>query len=172
MPQPSAWLLSRSSVISNASAINDATMPNDEARNCSRILCRSRCSTCKIEPSLMPNTGSTHGIRLRIRPPASAISTACHSEKLAATGEASGPSIGSFTCCATPPSPITNVRVLPRRSGALSPQPSLTGTRANIRVPSLLTFGLPRSASSSVSKNSSGCCQPAARSALICSSPF
>lgn len=68
----------------------------------------------------MPRTGNTQGIRLRIKPPSSAISTTCHngSEAFSITGASP---IARRLSWATPLSASTSVTDLPRKSGAPSP---------------------------------------------------
>lgn len=68
----------------------------------------------------MPRTGNTQGIRFRIKPPSSAISTTCHngSEAFSITGASP---IARRLSWATPLSASTSVTDLPRKSGAPSP---------------------------------------------------
>lgn len=68
----------------------------------------------------MPRTGNTQGIRLRIKPPSSAISTTCHSGSEAFSTTGASP-IARRLSWATPLSASTRVTDLPRRSGAPSP---------------------------------------------------
>lgn len=77
----------------------------------------------------MPRTGNTQGIRLRIKPPSSAMSTTCHSGSEAFSTTGASP-IARRLSWATPLSASTSVTDLPRRSGAPSPQLSCTGTVA------------------------------------------
>ena len=73
--------------------------------------------------------------------------------------------------CAWPLSASTSDKVLPRRSGAASPQLSVTGMVAVSVSPRLVKLGLPKSTSSMLSINSDGCRQPASRTAVTVSFP-
>ena len=52
-------------------------MPNVYTQPCARTVLRSSREDCSSDKPLMNSTGNTHGIRLRMTPPAKASSTAC-----------------------------------------------------------------------------------------------
>ncbi|SLO07740.1 Uncharacterised protein [Klebsiella quasivariicola] len=117
----------------------------------------------------MASTGSTHGMTLRISPPASAISS---TQPNASPGAALPAAMAIWLSCAWPLSASTSDSVLPLRSGAASPQLSVTGTVAVNVSPRLVKLGVPKSISSMLSINSAGCCQPASRRAVTVSLPL
>ncbi len=117
----------------------------------------------------MASTGSTQGITLRISPPANAISS---TQPNVSSGAALPALMAIWLSCAWPLSASTSDKVLPRRSGAASPQLSVTGMVAVSVSPRLVKLGLPKSTSSMLSINSPGCCQPASRRAVTVSLPL
>ena len=143
-------------------------MPQTEARNCRRTVARSRVPVCTSEPSFMASTGRTQGITLRISPPARAISNTHH--KAGACAGRPSLTIDALSC-ARPLSARTSDRRLPLRSGAASPQLSVTGICATSVSPVSEKVGLPKSTFSTLSINSDGCCQPASRTAVTVSFP-
>ncbi|CNU76937.1 Uncharacterised protein [Salmonella enterica subsp. enterica serovar Bovismorbificans] len=101
----------------------------------------------------MPRTGSTQGIKLRISPPISAIITTCQKGSAALSGVCAG--AAPMVCVlswAIAPSANTRVSDLLRKSGAFSPQLSVTGTVACNLSPSTRRRGFAKSTSSMVSR--------------------
>ncbi len=112
----------RSRVIINASARKDATMPQT-GPELPAYGCAFARPVCTSEPSFMASTGRTQGITLRISPPVRAISNTHHKAGACAETFANDRrALLRQTAVGR-----TSDRRLPLRSGAASPQLSVTG---------------------------------------------
>ena len=72
VPQPMRWPADLSPIRVTASSISENTTPAAVARKLARMRAGGASPWRTTDISLSDNTGSTHGIRLRIRPPRSA----------------------------------------------------------------------------------------------------
>src|SRR5580698_9079896 len=86
-PQPSCAPPARSTASTPASAQNDTSTPSVNATPCSVTLRRSLPDWFTKPTILMPSTGNTQGIRLRIRPPNSADTSVANSLPIAVPEE-------------------------------------------------------------------------------------
>ena len=94
-PQPSCWPPARSSASTPASAQNDSSTPAVNASPC-RLALRRLAPACSTKPTiLMPSTGNTQGIRLRIRPPSSASIRMPGDSEVGAASPAAAPPAGA-----------------------------------------------------------------------------
>ena len=76
MPQPTVMPAAFTATAALASTAKEARMPADDARKARRVSVRPAPPWPTTPRSLIDSTGSTQGIRLRIKPPKSAVSSA------------------------------------------------------------------------------------------------
>ena len=152
MPQPTACPPALSATSAPARTRNDTTIPAAEARKFARTVARAAPPWLTTLSSLIDSTGSTHGIRLRMRPPSSASASTPSSPPADAAAPCATVSARSV---ARSPSTRVNVTVLP---ASVSPGTAPTGTRSTAcRPPSLNeAVGLPKLQLLGPSTNKSG----------------
>ena len=158
-PQPIERPAAFTAMSAPAMTRNETTMPAAVARNPARTARGARPPWLTTEMNFRLSTGSTQGIRLRIRPPISATPSMASSEGPGSSSTAEAPCVIVVPCSsARPPSlkvkvTLRPVSLAPTGSGCVSGRSKVASWRSAEKA----VRGVPRLASGLTSGMTSGC---------------